>query len=992
MVLAGDFNSVINSLDATGATHYSKTLHKLIHTLELQDAWDVHTAPRGFTHYTANAASRIDRIYITKHLLEQKQCVRKVAAPFTDHMAVILHLKTDLPLTTWGRGYWKLNMATVRDPATFETLKTKWTLWQRQRSQYNDILTWWTRFIKKQIKRYYTSIGTARRRDREQLENFYFSALYDVMKSDLPPGRMYDTINDLRRKINNLQNSDTGKFFSTSPEQALQTDEHPTLYHIIRLQKRKQSRHIGSIRDARNELHTTQAEISRTFLEDLTHRFETHNPDEAAKNHILEHITRRITDIDNIALLQPITKEELRTAVHNSPTNKSPGIDGISSDLYRHTWPLLHTDLLAVLNTMFTECRTAPQQTAGIIVNIPKKSAPTRTSDYRSLTLINADVKLLARVIANRMKMTISSTLHCSQHCGIPDRSIMDAVTKLRNIITTTEVTKESIYILSIDFKNAFDRVSHDFLFRTMEKQGYDERFIARINTLFVNTTSAASINGYISRQIPLLRSLRQGCPLSSILYAIYLDPLLRTIHSALTQNDTPSRRKRTTIIAYADDVSVILRTQHEATKVEEILRKYEKASGAEINRLKSKILKIGPSEQDIDIMDIRTQQTVKILGINFSATTHETTLNTWKPLVHTLRQQSCELYHRDLTLHQRINYVNNYLLAKLWYVAQFYSPPADIIRQVNTIISYFIWKGNIFRVPLSTLQKSKQEGGLALINPMAKSRTMCLLRIMEQCNKHENTTTELLRKCKVEIPSTNPPNQHKPLQRYTYLACAYYDSAYIPTRLPQESLTTHKKKMYAAIKAMIQDTNAMTTMRATKHWTHINWTIIWKNVWDAPVSERATSTWYEVIHDIKPTRQRLHAIKLAPSDTCTHCTEPDTIQHRLTKCGEAQTQWKWTQKKLALFLRTDPAYVSPEWLQRPCFNFWPRQKQRATLWILANYVYFRIQHGPTSTTQEYFDYLQRTRWKLYQTTNRMKLLGNYLSVLDPMGAPITTP
>src|SRR5215510_6533193 len=355
MVLAGDFNIVINSLDATGATHYSKTLHKLIHTLELQDAWDVHTAPRGFTHYTANAASRIDRIYITKHLLEQKQCVRKVAAPFTDHMAVILHLKTDLPLTTWGRGYWKLNMATVRDPATFETLKTKWTLWQRQRSQYNDILTWWTRFIKKQIKRYYTSIGTARRRDRDQLENFYFSALYDVMKSDLPPGRMYDTINDLRRKINNLQTGDTGKFFSTSPEQALQTDEHPTLYHIIRLQKRKQSRHIGSIRDARNELHTTQPEISRTFLEDLTHRFETHNPDEAAKNHILEHITRRITDIDNIALLQPITKEELRTAVHNRPTNKSPGIDGISSDLYRHTWPLLHTDLLAVLNTMRSE-------------------------------------------------------------------------------------------------------------------------------------------------------------------------------------------------------------------------------------------------------------------------------------------------------------------------------------------------------------------------------------------------------------------------------------------------------------------------------------------------------------------------------------------------------------------------------------------------------------------------------------------------------------
>ena len=155
--------------------------------------------------------------------------------------------------------------------------------------------------------------------------------------------------------------------------------------------------------------------------------------------------------------------------------------------------------------------------------------------------------------------------------------------------------------------------------------------------------------------------------------------------------------------------------------------------------------------------------------------------------------------------------------------------------------------------------------------------------------------------------------------------------------------------------------------------------------IWEAPVPERYKCIWYEVVHDIKPTRQRLHTIKLVASDNCMQCMETDTLRHRLTRCGEADIQWQWTQNKLALILRTDPVYVLPEWLQRPGFRFWPRQKHRAVLWILACYVYFRSRHETTATTQEYFDFLKRTRWKLYRNSNRLSILGNYLEVLVPI-------
>src|SRR5215510_2053066 len=80
VVLAGDFNSIIDSRDTTP---HSTTLRRLISTLNLRDVWDIATAPRGFTHYTYHAVSRIDRIYTTVQLFERKQCVRAIVAPFT---------------------------------------------------------------------------------------------------------------------------------------------------------------------------------------------------------------------------------------------------------------------------------------------------------------------------------------------------------------------------------------------------------------------------------------------------------------------------------------------------------------------------------------------------------------------------------------------------------------------------------------------------------------------------------------------------------------------------------------------------------------------------------------------------------------------------------------------------------------------------------------------------------------------------------------------
>ena len=138
----------------------------------------------------------------------------------------------------------------------------------------------------------------------------------------------------------------------------------------------------------------------------------------------------------------------------------------------------------------------------------------------------------------------------------------------------------------------------------------------------------------------------------------------------------------------------------------------------------------------------------------------------------------------------------------------------------------------------------------------------------------------------------------------------------------------------------------------------------------------------YQVLHDIIPTKVRLHRINMVPSDTCRRCTATDTLKHRLLACGEGQTIWQYTKTLLARMMRTIAARIPDDWPLRPHFNIWPPKKHRAVLWLIAN-VIFRMQQQTNLTLYAYMDFLHRSIWKLMRYKSGRILVGNYLSVLD---------
>ena len=121
--------------------------------------------------------------------------------------------------------------------------------------------------------------------------------------------------------------------------------------------------------------------------------------------------------------------------------------------------------MLPLCNQTFLVDRVIEKQKHGFVLCIPKTDIPTTSADYGSISLVNTDYKIAARIIANRKSSVLSDMLHPSQYCGVPGNTICDAVPTLRDAIAFAELTHGPQCTISLDFTAAFDMISHTSLF-----------------------------------------------------------------------------------------------------------------------------------------------------------------------------------------------------------------------------------------------------------------------------------------------------------------------------------------------------------------------------------------------------------------------------------------------------------------------------------------------------------------------------------------------
>ena len=316
--------------------------------------------------------------------------------------------------------------------------------------------------------------------------------------------------------------------------------------------------------------------------------------------------------------------------------------------------------------------------------------------NWRPITLLCADYKIATRAIAGRLLKVLATIVSPDQSCGVPGRFIGENVALLRDAIDYLSTQDIPAAVLSLDQDKAFDRVEWPFLFDTLQVMGFGPDLISWIRHFYSLPESAVLINGYQSPFFSLSRGVRQGCPLSPLLYVSAIEVLACNIHAnpCIISVSLPSSQGHALISQYTDDTSIIVTTENSIFEIFKVYRVFERASGAKLNLSKCKGLCLGPwnGRSSAPVNLYWSSEKVKTLGGYVGPTDLEHT--NWDPRINALENTLNSWKQRTLSLQGRMVVINMLALSRLWYVASLIPTPQWVISRLNTLIFSFFWKG----------------------------------------------------------------------------------------------------------------------------------------------------------------------------------------------------------------------------------------------------------------------------------------------------------
>ena len=755
VIMGGDFNLVLDiALDSKNPNRNNnekskQVLAQCIDQIMLVDVWRFQNpGERKYTwngRINYNQSSRIDFFLINYGMLSQTKS--DILPGFaSDHSIVVITV--DLAAPARGKGVWKLNTSHLQNSEFINDINDKidnaifnisgqkpdeaWEMvkdamingskeWSKQNARKNvNELKMLTRNIERLTKK---------------LENC----------NETPSGHEYQKSIEVYKQRQNRHLTRVAQGAMVRSRYKWYTEGETGSAYFMNLEKVKYSNKTIK------KLITNDGQILRDHKKILQAQIEFYRKLYTSNKDVYFLYTNesatKLTDEDKRDLDLPIVQEEVSNAIYNMPNNKAPGIDGIPIEMYKVFYGRIKEILYNAIRYAVQNEKMHTSARLGILSLIPKKnSPPEKLTSWRPLTLMTADHKILAKILANRIKPVLNYLIGNHQTGYLQGKFIGLNIRKLMDILYYVESENLEALLISVDFYKCFDTLEFSAIKGAMKFFNFGEYFIKMVFTLYNSFESTILYSGNLSEYFTPSRGIHQGCPISGYLYILVAEVLAINVKNNPDIKGIPiiGSDKPEVITQYVDDMYLL--SLFDKSSLEAMTRELEKFhdnTGLRVNYDKTTIFRIGALKHSN--RKFRTSANFKwanadinVLGIVLDDESINRNYHTIIQKMSTITQIWSQ---RNLSLKGKVTVLNNLVGSLLVYQMQMLPMISNIdLAKINRILEDFIWRGRKPKIRLKTLQNSTIQAGLRLFNPALKDKSIKISWVKRYQDFDENS------------------------------------------------------------------------------------------------------------------------------------------------------------------------------------------------------------------------------------------------------------
>ena len=497
-VIGGDFNTYFDPvLDKYGGTFeikstFSTKLQQCLQSFEICDIWRLQNPNVKRYTWRQNKPliqSRLDYFLISENL-SQNVCKCDIKPSIkTDHSMILLNL-TQLKGHKRGPGFWKFNTSLLKDEIYIDYIKEIISqLKNNLKHMENKGLKW--DYIKSEIRQRTITYSKTQARLKREHENDMLD-MYNELNEKFDKTKdtkLLEEIETVKSEIEKINNKKTeGNIIRSKAKNII--DQQNASFYVNKEKKNYKTSHITMLESTNGNTISEPAEVLseiKHFYENLyNNQHSTENFDHEFLSNVKKLEQKNINDLE-----KELQIDECEKALRKMKNGKTPGSDGLSVEFYKIFWQHIKDLVYESFIHGYNIGELSIDQKRGIIKLLPKKGKILKfLKNWRPISLLNTDYKILAHVLAMRLQLALPSIIHPDQNGYLENRFIGCNIRTIYDIIELSQTEPLSNIITLVDYEKAFVNIKWNFLQKALTAFGFGKNFRNWINVMYSGSKS----------------------------------------------------------------------------------------------------------------------------------------------------------------------------------------------------------------------------------------------------------------------------------------------------------------------------------------------------------------------------------------------------------------------------------------------------------------------------------------------------------------------